>query len=275
MSALNPLTTDELLAQAPSIFSEEPAEGVSNRYAFVPTHTVLDTFREAGYYPIMASENKVRNENNRGYQKHIIQFRSLDNLLRPTANDEYADIVLTNSHNRTSSFKVDLAYWRLVCSNMLIVPSHSFVSNSIIHSGFQDTKIGDAIEEVTSFMPAIEQEIATFKKISLSDNEQRSLANAAIDLRFDTKKHLIDPDELLTIHRKADANSSLWTTFNRIQEAIIRGGIKGKNMESGRNFTSKAINAIDTNFLLNKELWSTVTTMARLKTIQPSLALAS
>ena len=124
-------------------------------------------------------------------------------------------------------------------------------------------------------MPVIEQEISTFKKISLSDNEQRSLANAAIDLRFDIKKHLIDPDELLTVHRQEDADSSLWTTFNRIQEAIIRGGVKGKNMESGRNFTSKAINAIDTNFSLNKELWSTVKTMARLKTIQPSLALAA
>lgn len=274
MSAINPLTNDELYAHAPSIFAEEPAEGVSNRYAFVPTHTVLDTFREAGYYSILASESKVRNQENLGYQKHIIQFRSLDNLLRPSANEEYADIVLTNSHNRTSSFKVDLAFWRLVCSNMLIVPSHTFVSNSIIHSGFQEAKISDAIQEVTSYMPAMEQEISMFKQIELSDIEQRSLANAAISIRFDTKKHLVEPDELLTIHRQEDADSSLWTTFNRIQEAIIRGGIKGKNMESGRNFTSKAINAIDTNFSLNKELWSTVKTMARLKSIEP-MALAA
>jgi len=113
MAALNPLTNDELYTQAPSIFAEEPAEDVSDRYAFVPTYTILDTFREAGYCPIMASESKVRNEENRGYQKHIIQFRSLDNLLRPNASEEYADIVLTNSHNRTSSFKVDLAvfFW--------------------------------------------------------------------------------------------------------------------------------------------------------------------
>lgn len=274
MSAPNTLTNDELYAQAPSIFSEEPVEGVSDRYAFIPTHTVLDTFREAGYYPIMASESKVRNQENLGYQKHIIQFRSLDNLLRPTANEEYADIVLTNSHNRTSSFKVDLAYWRLVCSNMLIVPSHSFVSNSIIHSGFQDTKISDAIEEVISYMPAMEQEIAAFKRIDLSDTEQRALANASIDLRFDTKKHLVDPSELLAIHRQEDADSSLWTIFNRINEAIIRGGVKGKNIETGRNFTSKPISAIDTNFSLNQELWSTVKTLARLKSIEP-LALAA
>ncbi len=274
MSIMHPLTDDELFKQAPSIFAETPINGVSDKYAFVPTYTVLNTFRNAGYYPVMASESKIRNEENRGYQKHIIQFRNLDNLLMPNALEEYADIVLTNSHNRTTSFKVDLAYWRLVCSNMLIVPSHTFVSNSIIHSGFQEVKISDAIEEVTSYMPTMEQEISTFKQIQLSHMEQRSLAVAAVSLRFDTKKHLVDPNELLTIHRQEDADSSLWTTFNRIQEAIIRGGVKGKNIETGRNFTSKPINAITANFSLNKELWSTVKTMARLKSIEP-MALAA
>jgi len=273
MSA-NPLTDAQLRTVAPSIFSETPIEGVSDKYAFVPTYSVLDTFRDAGYYPIMASESKVRNQENLGYQKHIIQFRSLDNLLRPNAVDEYADIVLTNSHNRTSSFKVDLAYWRLVCENMLIAPSHTFVSNSIIHSGFKEEKIAYAIDEVTSYMPTMEEEIDRFKQITLSAREQRSLASAAIDVRFDTQKHDINPDELLTIHRYEDGDSSLWTIFNRIQEAIIRGGIKGKNRETGRNFTSKAINAIDANFSLNKELWSTVKTMANLKSIEPMALVA-
>ena len=263
--SVNPLTDAQLRAAAPSIFSETPIDGVSEKYAFVPTYAVLDTFRDAGYYPIMASESNVRNQENLGYQKHIIQFRNLDNLLRPNSVDEYADIVLTNSHNRTSSFKVDLAYWRLVCSNMLIVPSQSFLSSSIIHAGFQESKINHAIEEVTSYMPYIEQEIEQFKGITLSPSEQQSLAYAAIDIRFDTKKHAIEPSELLTIQRKDDIDSSLWTIFNRIQEAIIRGGIKGTNRETGRNFTSKAIHAIDTNFSLNKELWSTVQMMANLK----------
>lgn len=275
MSALQPLSNNELYAHAPSIFADEPAESVSTRYAFVPTHTILNTFREAGYYPIMASESNIRNEENRGYQKHIIQFRSLDNILRPSASEEYADIVLTNSHNRTSSFKVDLAYWRLVCSNMLIVPSHSFVSTSIIHSGFQEKKISTAIEEVVSYMPAMEQEIEIFKQVHLSKIEQRSLAMAATDIRFDTQKHHIDPEALLTVHRDADRDSLLWTVFNRIQEAVIRGGVKGRNMESGRNFTSKPINAIDENFRINKELWATAKTMAQLKTTEPVMAIAA
>ena len=91
---------------------------------------------------------------------------------------------------------------------------------------------------------------------------------------MDTQKHLINPDELLKVNRYEDGDNSLWTIFNRIQEAIIRGGIKGKNIESGRNFTSKAISAIDATFSLNKELWSLVRAMASFKPIEP-MALAA
>ncbi|MDD2697937.1 MAG: DUF932 domain-containing protein [Arcobacteraceae bacterium] len=267
-----PLTNEQLEKLAPSIFSDTPIAGVSERYAFVPTYSVLDTFREKGYYPIMASESKVRDEDNQGYQKHIIQFRSLDNLLRPDASEEYADIVLTNSHNRTSSFIVDLAIFRLVCSNMLVVPSHTFAHHSIIHSGFNFDKVKMAIDEVTSFMPQMKQEIEQFKAIKLSPLEQHSLASAAIDIRFDTEIHSIDSNELLKIHRTADEKPTLWNVFNRVQEAIIRGGIKGINRDTKKHFTSKAINAIDANLKLNKELFSTVQMMASLKSPNYQLA---
>ena len=263
---IKPLNNEELLKAAPSIFSENPIEGVSSRYAFVPTYSVLDTFREAGYYPIMASESKVRNnENNQGYQKHIIQFRSLDNLLRPNSNDEYADIVLTNSHNRTSSFILDLAFFRIICSNMLVVPSHSFSHHSIVHSGFNISKVNIAINEVTAYMPRIKDEIEKFKSIRLSLLEQYSLANAAIDIRFDKQLHNVNAKEFLKITRDEDEMPTLWNVFNRVQEVMIRGGAKGINKETGKSFTSKAITAIDANIKLNKELFATVQNMASLK----------
>jgi len=268
----NPLTNEQLKQVAPSIFSEAPIEGVSDKYAFVPTHSILDTFRDAGYYPIMASESKVRNSENQGYQKHIIQFRSVDNILRPNSNEEYADIVLTNSHNRTSSFIVDLAFFRIICSNMLVVPSQSFVHHSIMHKGFNLSKVNNAISEVVSYMPKMKEQIESFKCISLSSLEQHSLASAAIDIRFDRKLHEVSSNELLIVNREEDEDNSLWTVFNRIQEAIIRGGIKGKNKHTGKSFTSKAITAIDANLKLNKELFTTVQNMAMLKSQDYAMA---
>lgn len=271
--SVRPLSNEQLRAQAPSIFSETPIEGVSEKYAFVPTYAVLDTFRHAGYYPIMAGESRVRNHENKGYQKHIIQFRSLEHLLRPHANEEYADIVLTNSHNRTSSFSVDLAIFRLVCANMLVVPSHTFSHHSIIHAGFNFEKVHMAIDEVTSHMPRIQEEIEVFKAIELSVAEQHSFAKAALDIRFDKEVHSVDFKEVLQIQRDEDEAPTLWNVFNRVQEAMIRGGIKGTNKVTGKTFTSKAITAIDANLKINKELFATAQMIADLKA--PSLQIAA
>ena len=265
IKTVKPLSNEALFKVAPSIFSESPIEGVSDKYAFVPTHKLLDIFRDAGYYPIMASESKVRDEENQGYQKHIIQFRSLENLLRPNAKDEYEDIVLTNSHNRTSSFIVDLAIFRIVCSNMLVVPSKSFVHHSIVHVGFTQEKVKNAIAEVTSYMPKIKEIVATFKSISLTPSEEQMLANAAIDIRFDTNTHYIKADELLKVNYPEDNAPTLWSAYNRIQEAMIRGGVKMKNLITNKTFTSKAISGIDATIKFNKELFEAVEKVALLK----------
>ena len=269
---VKPLSNDELLKFAPSIFSENPIEGVSDKYAFVPTYKLLDIFRDLGFYPINAGESKVRDEANEGYQKHIIQFRSLENLLRPNAKDEYEDIVLTNSHNRTSSFIVDLAVFRIVCSNMLVVPSKSFVHTSIVHVGFTEDKVKNAIAEVTSYMPKIKEEVAKFKSIYLTSAEEQMLANAAIDIRFDTNTHYIEAKELLKVNYEEDKTSTLWSAYNRIQEAMIRGGVKMKNLVTGKNFTSKAINGIDATIKFNKELFDVVQNVALLKTDYKAVA---
>ena len=270
--SIRPLTNEQLKIVAPSIFADAPKKGVSNRYAFVPTSSILDVFREAGYYPIMASENRVRDKNNQGYQKHIVQFRSIDNLLRPNSKEEYADILLTNSSDAKSSFKLTLSYWRLICKNMICIPSYTLSHHSIIHSGFNMSKVHNAIEEITSYMPKIEKEIESFKNTELNHLEQLSLAKAAIDIRFDSDKHTIDPIEFLEVHREEDNDSSLWTVFNRVQEAMIRGGIQGVNNTTSKTFTSKPITAIDTNIKLNQELFSTVQTIADLKSTTYSLA---
>ena len=71
MSA-NPLTNSEIYALAPSVFSDTPINTVSSQYNFVPTHQLLDTFRNAGYFPILAGEAKSRDSTHQPYVKHII-----------------------------------------------------------------------------------------------------------------------------------------------------------------------------------------------------------
>ena len=90
---------------------------------------------------------------------------------------------------------------------MLVVPSKSFVHHSIVHVGFtRESK--NAIAEVTSYMPKIKEIVATFKSISLTKAEEQMLANAAIDIRFDTNTHYIKADELLKVNYPEDNDTN-------------------------------------------------------------------
>ena len=115
-----PLTKEQIISVAPSVYSDEPINGVSNRYKFVPTYKLLPTLKEAGFYCILAGQSKVRsdNENDKLYTKHILQFRHISHLMQPEADEEYLDIVITSSHNTKSSFSIDLAIVRTICKNM-------------------------------------------------------------------------------------------------------------------------------------------------------------
>jgi len=270
-----PLTNAELLAAAPSIFSEAPIETASSQYYFLQTGSVLDTFRKAGYFPIMAGESSARDKSNQLFVRHIVHFRSLSNILRPNSKEEYADIILSNSGNLRSSLTLDLSYFRLACSNMLVISSEQFMFHRIVHKGLQTFKIEQAIQEIVSYMPKVEKQIAELKAIELTPVEAESLASAAIDIRLDTSKHSMEVEDVLQINRDEDELPTAWNYYNRCQEAIINGGLKAKNIITNKRYTTKPIKAFSESIRMNKELYTTVQNLVALKKSYEPLAVAA
>lgn len=270
---IKPLSNEELFQAAPSIFSDSAIDSVSSQYHFVKTSEILDTFRnEAGYYPILAGEAKSRSSDGQPYVKHLIQFRSLENLLKVPKDGLYYDICLKNSHNLSSSFTLELACYRLVCSNLLTVSTDQLMYRRIIHKGFQASKVKRAIEEMVNYIPTIEKEFETMKNTTLNDVESLALSKTAIDFRFDTTKHDVDPKELLAINREEDLFPSAFNIYNRLQESIINGGIKLKNKLNQKVITSKSVTAIDEKIRLNKQLHKTMQNLMLLKSDQFQMA---
>lgn len=64
----------------------------------------------------------------------------------------------------------------------------------------------------------------------------------------------VTASQLLTPRRREDRSSDLWTTFNRVQENTIKGGLTGRNKQ-GRRTTTRAVNGIDQDVKLNRALW--------------------
>ena len=264
-----PLTNEQLKQQAPSIFSDSPIKSVSSVYHFVKSSELLDIFRESGYYPILAGEQKSRTKEGQPFVKHIIQFRSLTNLLQAPKNGLYYDICIKNSHNLTSSFSMDLSCFRMICRNNLTISADQLKYHRIIHKGFQKDKIIRAIDEIVNYIPTVEKEIEAMKKVTLNDVESLALSKAALEIRYDTSKHDIDPQELLKVNRSDDFEPTAFNIYNRIQESIINGGIKLKHKLTQKVATSKSITSIDEKIRLNKSLYKTMQNLISLKSDEP------
>lgn len=266
------MSNKELFEASPSIFADSPVESVSSQYHFIKTSDLLDIFRESGYFPILGGESKSRTLEGQPYVKHIIQFRSLENLLKTPVDGLYYDICLKSSHNKTSAFTLELSCFRSICSNTLTVSTDQLLHRRIIHKGFQSSKVKMAIEEMVNYIPTVEEEFEDMKNTILSDIESLALSKTVIDFRFDTSKHEINPKELLAINREADSAQTAFNIYNRLQESIINGGIKLKNRLNQKTTTSKSVTAIDEKIKLNKKLHQTMQNLMSLKSEQYQIA---
>ncbi len=270
MSAINPLTHTELMNQAPALFTEEPHYEVSEKYHFIPTIDVITKITQYGWHPVSVQEANVRDTGKEGYQRHLVRFRHFDDLLNPPENA--VELLLFNSHDRTTAFSISAGIYRFVCANGLVIADSVFESYKIKHIGERDNDVSTAIERITNIKPLLEQKIHSFEAINLQVAEKQAFAKASIPLRFED--HLdVDLNELLIPHREEDEKDDLYTTLNVIQENLLRGNISGVNKETGRRFTSREITSIGKDVDVNQGLWNIAERIANIK--EPSLALAA
>ncbi len=271
MSAIiNPLTHTELMNQAPALFTEEPHFEVSDKYHFIPTIDVITKITQYGWHPVSVQEANVRDIDKEGYQRHLVRFRHFDDLLNPQGNA--VELLLFNSHDRTTAFSISAGIYRFVCANGLVISDSVFESYKIKHIGDRDNDVLTAINNITSFKPQLEAKIQTLASITLSNAEKQSFARSAIPLRFDT--HLeVEASDLLIPHRSEDESNDIYTVLNVIQENMLRGNITGVNKETGRRFTSREITSISKDVDVNQGLWDIAERISNIK--EPSLALAA
>ena len=65
LQANHPLADDQIMRVAPSIFSVEAHDRMSERYTAIPTITVLNALRKEGFMPFMVAQTKVRDADRR------------------------------------------------------------------------------------------------------------------------------------------------------------------------------------------------------------------
>lgn len=256
-----PLTDDDIRRVAPSIFAEEKHASRSGRYAHIPTGEVLQALRKQGFQPFMAAQTRTRDEGKREHTKHMLRLRHAEQIATGEANE----IILLNSHDGTSSYQMMAGVFRFVCANGMVFGE---VSNDIRirHSGNVVDNVIDGAFRVLDDFELVDQHKGAMKGIELSPGEQAGFARAALALKYDTEQAPapVTESQILGARRASDAGSDLWTTFNRVQENVIRGGLDGRSAQNKR-MTTRPVKGIDQNIKLNRALWVLAEEMRKLK----------
>src|SRR5581483_3795751 len=248
------LSDDQIRAAAPSVFAEAAHESRSGRYAYIPTVRVLEAMRKEGFVPVKVSQSLARIEGRKDFTKHMLTFRHAS-LGVARVGDSIPQVCLVNSHDGSSSYKLFAGMHRFVCSNGLLVCDGEFDSISVPHTGnIRDRVIEGSFTVIDEARKAGER-VADWQAVHLTPPEQEIFANAALQLRFEGAARIpTTAAAVLQPRRREDAGVDLWSTFNRVQENVVKGGQRYRGA-NGRRMTTRAVKGIDGNTTLNRALW--------------------
>lgn len=262
---MDPLSNEQLQEKVPSAFAGQPHHSVSDRYTFIPTVDVIDGMRAAGFFPVQATQSRTKLPEKQVFAKHSIRFRAEDSRLL-NVGDSILETVLTNAHIVGTAYDLGLGVYRLTCKNGMMVSEGLVESVHIRHRGDIIKQVVDASINLINEGPKVNKAITKWREINLDAEEQLNLAKDAHTLRFANNPQLAEafkPEQLLNARRYDDKGSDLWSTFNRIQENVVKGGLRA--FANGRKLRSREVKSIDHNTDLNRDLWSLAENLASSK----------
>lgn len=249
------LTDNDLKRMCPAIFATSAREDVSSRYGFVSTQTMVGAMREAGFVPTQVSSYMKRDPMNAEFAKHMVRFRKQgESVKKLTVGDVVPQIVLVNSHDRSSQFELFMGLWRLVCSNGMLASEGNKVEPVIIrHTKSAIDGLIDATGNMIKQQKFVFEHVEQMRNTELSEAQALDFAVRTLALRPE-RAGVIDPAQLLQVRRPADGGLSLWNVYNRAQENMTRGGLKGVT-GANRAVVTRGITAINGDLQLNSGMW--------------------
>jgi hypothetical protein len=253
------LSREDLAGRVPSAYAEKAYSGTSNRYAFFSTDAVVEALRGSGWAPVIAQQQRARAEDRFGFQKHLIRFHRREELGRAVLHDSRLELVLMNSHDGGCAFRLFAGVFRLVCSNGLVVSEASFGAVSIRHTRRTVEQVVAASQKIAHNSDGIGSRIEAFRTRSFSEPERLDFASRALALRYDSVEAApVRPALLLEPKRREDSGSSLWQTFNVVQERMMRGSRPDRfkaQQESRRTARVRGLTGLDAQLSINRNLW--------------------
>lgn len=231
-----------------SALAAAPAPTTSSRYQFIDTRAIVERFAQEGWAVASATVAAPR-KRDALYAKHMLDFRHAD--LQPV-NGAVPRIILTNSHDGSTSARVMAGMFRFVCSNGLVVGTTTH--NEVVrHTGDAAADLIHRMQQLAKNTSQLYSQVERWSRKDLTQAQRHEFARFAAQLRWGDARRF-EPEDLLMVRRAEDDRGDLWATFNRVQENTVRGGIEGLS-RSGRAATSRPLSDITRSVDYNAQLW--------------------
>ncbi|ULH10526.1 DUF932 domain-containing protein [Serratia marcescens] len=119
-----------------------------------------------------------------------------------------------------------------------------------------DLIVGKVIEgayEVLGVFDRVEEKREGHAVTSSTTTRTASAGERRTDMPFGEEHQPVTATQILTPRRYEDRQSDLWTTYQRLQESLLKGSLPGRTAKGKRSHT-RAVNGINGDVKLNRAL---------------------
>jgi hypothetical protein len=247
--------TKYLRERVPALFATSPDPRMSSNYGFTNTYELLKFIEPRGYVV-----DSVQQTGKGPYAKVMVKMHHRESV---RLNGDRAQLVLLDSHNGTSAIKLMLGFYRLICSNGMIVGNTLFEHSMKHNQPDVQAQLMLSVLDADKVMPRISNIVNSLQERNVNDSKGFStfidrVARARLsnlygeDASFDRRVMSLS-GQLVQRRRREDRSDDLWTMVNVIQENALRGA---SYYFDGKMNHMREVKAIDAQVRLNREIWN-------------------
>jgi hypothetical protein len=224
----------------------------SEKFGFISSSDLATRLETQGLTLADVVESKIRKNKDlrQGYQKHVMRFNT--GLSNKHGN---LQVLAINSHEGSSALTFRMGFFRMICSNGLIIGSDLIPQIKVRHSQSGLLKLNDSVDELMQWQRVAMDNIEKMSNKKLSQDDFEKLATSCAKVRLGDKYH----DKIIPLfeaRRFEDNQPDLFTAFNVIQENILRTGFYVSDKEKNVISKIRAIKGVDASLELNTALYN-------------------
>jgi hypothetical protein len=236
-----------------------PSPDTSARYNFIPTPEILDVLEQHGFSIISASQGMSKSP----YARHRVELTHDSFKPFEVVPGDVVSLraTLFNSHNRRAGFCLHTGAYRACCANGMVFGANA-TANTIKfrHQGKFDDDFIEGVYRIVDDSKNVLTAMRGMADIQLTAAQQAEFATKALTLRWKGTPP-VEVTDVLQPRRIQDVGDSLWLTYQRVQESLVKGGMLGRT-QSNKVQSVRALKSITKDQQINTKLWDLATEFA-------------